>query len=53
MPALFTLNEKPAARTNRGGLDFVRTTLQPHEKDRNYVFILSRIQNFKPHRQAL
>ena len=53
MPATPTLNEKPAARTNRDGLDFVRTTLQPRGKDRSYVFILSRTQNFKPHRQAL
>ncbi len=53
MPATPTHNEQPAATTDRDGLDFVRTTLQPYGKDQSYVFLLSRTQKFKPHWQAL
>ena len=36
MSAPFTHNEKPAARTNRDGLDFVRTTTLTPQKDSDY-----------------
>ena len=51
MPLLFTLNEKPAARTNRDGLDFARTTTAPpNGKDDTNVNIHPHAALFKPRR---
>ena len=54
MSAPIIPNETAAAMMSCGDLGFALTVLSlTSGKDRNYVFILSRTQNFKPHRQAL